>query len=118
MKITDPEMAKKMQRALRIGGCLYTLDDIEAGLQSGELQGHVEGDTWAITQVHQWPQRKAVNVLFVIGSLENSLKLEEKVESWAKSKDATLLTAIGRGGWWMHRTPGWKMVGNLYSKGI
>ena len=118
MKIIDPIMADKMRRALKVGDDLYNLDDIEAGLASGDLQGHVEGDTWAITQIHQWPRKKAVNVLFVVGSLENSLKLEAKVEAWAKEQGATLLTAIGRGGWWSHRTPNWKIVGNLYSKVI
>ena len=118
MKITDPVMADKMRRALKIGDDLFNLEDIEAGLASGDLQGHVEGDTWAITQVHQWPRKKAVNVLFVVGSLENSLKIETKVSEWAKEQGATLLTAVGRGGWWQHKTPGWKVVGNLYSKVI
>lgn len=118
MNITDPEMAEKMRRALKIGDDLFNLDDIEAGLKSGELQGHVEGDTWAITQVHQWPRKKAVNVLFVVGSLDNSLKMEEKVTQFAREQGATLLTAVGRGGWWQVRTPGWKIVGNLYSKVI
>jgi len=118
MNISDPIMAEKMHKALRIGGDLYNFDDVMADLQSGRMQGHVEGDTWAVTQVHQWPRRKAVNVLFVVGSLENSLKLEAKVEAWAKSIDAELLTAVGRGGWWQHRTPGWKIVGTLYSKDI
>jgi hypothetical protein len=107
-----------MRRALKRGDDLFSLDDIEAGLMSGDLQGHVEGDTWAITQIHQWPRKKAVNVLFVVGSLQNSLKLEAKVETWAKEQEATLLTAVGRGGWWQYRTPNWKIVGNLYSKVI
>jgi len=118
MNITDPVMVDKMRRALKVGGDLFSLDDIESGLTSGDLQGHVEGDTWAITQVHQWPRKKAVNVLFVVGTLENSVKLENKLEAWAKEQGATLLTAVGRGGWWSFRTPGWKIVGNLYSKVI
>ena len=118
MNITDPAMADKMRRALKQGDDLFNLDDIEAGLTTGDLQGHVEGDTWAITQIHQWPRKKAVNVLFVVGSLDNSVKLENRIESWARDQNATLLTAVGRGGWWAFRTPGWKIVGNLYSKVI
>ena len=118
MKITDPEMAEKMRRALKVGDDLFNLEDIEAGLASGVMQGHVEGDAWAVTQIHQWPRKKAVNILFVVGSLENSLKLEAKVEMFAKMQNATLLTAVGRNGWWQHKTPGWRIVGNLYSKVI
>jgi hypothetical protein len=118
MNIIDPVMLRKMARALKLGDNLYTLDDIEAQLATGNMQGHVEGDTWAITQVHDYPNRKAVNILFVVGTLENSLKLEAKVESWSKDIGADLLMAIGRGGWWQFRTPGWRMIGTLYSKDI
>lgn len=116
--IINPDMKKKMDRALRSGDGLYSLEDVEAGLKSGNMQSHVEGDTWAITQVQQWPRRKAVHVLFVVGTLENSVKLEAKVESWAKDIGADLITAIGRGGWWLHKTPGWRIVGTLYSKDV
>ena len=118
MNITDPEMLRKMEKALRLGGNFYTLDDIQAGIMAGDLQGHVEGDTWAITQVQQYPQRKVVNVMFVVGSIPHAAKLEEKIGIWAKELGATLITATGRDGWWAHRTPGWKMMGALYSKDI
>jgi len=107
-----------MARALKCGDNLYDLHDIDTALKQGHMQGHVEGDTWAVTQVQQFPKRKAVNVLFVVGSLENSLKLEAKVEAWAKDIGADLLMAVGRGGWWQFRTPGWRMIGTLYSKDI
>ena len=118
MNIDDPEMFKKLIRALEVSGNLYTLSDIEEGLNSGSLQSHVEGDTWAITQVHDWPQRRAVNILFVIGSIEDTAELEAKIEKWAKDINANLLTATGREGWWKVRTPGWKTTGTLYSKDI
>lgn len=117
-KVTDPAMLAKMLRALKLGDNLYTLDDIVEEMGKGNLQGHVEGDTWAVTQVHKFPNRKTVNVLYVVGSLENSIRLEAKVEEWAKSIGATLLTATGRGGWWQHRTPGWRITGTMYAKDI
>ena len=116
--INNAEIMKKMERALKISGNLYRMEDILMEMEKGNLQGHVEGDTWAVTQVHIYPNRKAVNVLFAVGSLENSLKLEPKVEAWAKEQGATLLTATGRGGWWQHRTPGWRVVGTMYAKDI
>jgi|SRR4249920_2798073 hypothetical protein len=118
MIISDEKMAKLMSKALKLGGDLYTLDDIDKQLLTGDMQGHVEGNTWAITQVHDWPHRKSVNILYVVGNLDDSIKLETRIENWAKGIGASLLTGIGREGWWEYRLPGWKKVGTLYSKDI
>jgi hypothetical protein len=118
MNISDPKMLKKMERALRFNDYMLDLDDIQYGLDTGEMQGHVIGDTWAITQVHNWPRQKSVNILFVVGNLEEALKLEDKITTWAKEIGATVLTGIGRDGWWESRTPGWRKVGTLFAKDI
>ena len=116
MIITDPHMLRKMDRALKEGNQLFDLNSILENLRDGSMQGHIEGDTWAITQVHDFPCKRTVNIVFVVGHIEESLKLEAKVEAWAKEMGADLLTAVGREGWWEHRTPGWKKTGVLYSK--
>jgi valyl-tRNA synthetase len=54
----------------------------------------------------------------VIGNLDDSFKLEMKIEKWAKEIGADLVTAVGREGWWDHRLPGWKKQGAIYSKDI
>lgn len=118
MKITDPAMQRKMGKALKVNGDVFDLDDIREALKVGKMQGHVEGDTWAITQVHEWPRKKSVNILYVIGSLDDSVKLESKITEWAKEIGANFITAIGRDGWWKFKTPGWKKMGILYSKDI
>ena len=118
MIITDEAMRKKMDRALALGGNLFTIDDIDEYLIRGKMQGHVEGNTWALTQVHDWPRRRDVNILYVAGFMEDAVALEAKIEKWAKSIGAKAITAVGRDGWWEWRTPGWKKVGTLYSKGI
>jgi hypothetical protein len=111
-------MAAKMNEALKASGDVYDLRDIQDLLKDGMMQGHVEGDTWAITQVHDWPKKKSVNILYVVGSLENSIRLEGKITEWAKEIGADFITAVGRDGWWERRTPGWKKVGTLYSKDL
>jgi len=45
MKISDPEMAAKMDKALRVGGDTFSFSDIQEYLKDGRMQGHVEGDT-------------------------------------------------------------------------
>ena len=119
MRITDPAMLKKMERVLKMNNNVFNLEDIREELQSGRMQSHSVGDTWAITQVHQWPRRKSVNVLFVVGSLGDSYQMEKRIEEWAvREAGADLITAVGRDGWWNKRTPDWKKMGTIYSKDI
>jgi hypothetical protein len=117
MIIAD-KMIVKVARALNQANNIYTLEDIDRALSSGDMQSHVYRDTMAVTQVHQWPRRKAVNILFVIGNLGDAIVLHDKIEKWAKSIGADLMTAVGREGWWEHRLPGWKKQGSLYAKDI
>ena len=117
MKISD-EMVGRVNRALAEGGNLFTVDDIDAQIASGNMQGHVEGNTWAVTQVHDWPNARTVNILFVIGSVHEGMILEDKIVEWARGLGATKLTGIGRDGWWGHRSANWQKVGTLYSKDI
>ena len=118
MIITDEKMRFKMDRALKIGGDTYTLDDIEAGLASGDMQGHVFEETWAITRVHDWSHKRSVDVICIVGDIQGALILEQIVCEWAKSIEADFITAIGRDGWWGFHTPGWQKAGTLYSKDL
>ena len=118
MIIHDAFMLKRMERALKLGGDLFSLEDIAKELNEGTMLGHVENDTWAVTRVHDWPRKRSVDVLFVVGNLEGSLLLEKKIADWAKSQNASLITATGRDGWWKYRVDGWKKTGTLYSKDV
>lgn len=118
MNIIDPEMKHKFDRALAQGQNLYDLDDIGNALTTGHMQSHVIGNTMAITRVHDWPQKRSVEILYVVGDLTESLAMDKYLEEWARSIGANLVTAVGRDGWWEHRTPGWKKIGTLYAKDI
>jgi hypothetical protein len=118
MVITDPKMARLMDKALQRGNSLFNWADIDENLKSGKMQGHVEGNTWAITQVHEWPRRKSVNILYVVGTMEDVPKLEAKIERWAKEIGADFMTAMGRDGWSKFCPADWRKIGTLYSKDI
>ncbi len=111
-------MMKKMERALRHANGLYSLADMGDALREGKMQGHVSKVTWAITQVSDYPQKRVVDITYVVGNMEGSLELQDKITEWAKEHHANLITAVGREGWWEHRTPGWRKCGTLYSKDI
>lgn len=118
MNAVDPKMRAKVEKALKLANNTYDFDDIMNQLQTGHMQGHVVGDTWALTQVHDWPQRRSVNILFVIGDMKDLSELEAKVTQWAKDHGADFLTATGRDGWQSMMHDGWKAIGTLYSKDL
>lgn len=122
MKITDPKMADKMKKALKSANGVFDLDDIMNALQTGTMQGHVVGDSWAITQIHDWPQRRSVNILFVVGNKEDLPVLNTRVEEWAKNVGADFITAHGREGWEEYlgsdMGKGWRKSSTVYSKDL
>lgn len=69
MIIKDAFMKKRMERALRAGGDLYNLIDIAKELHEGNMQGHVAKDTWAITQLQDFPRKRVVDIFTVVGNM-------------------------------------------------
>jgi len=118
MRITDLAMAKKMERALRQGGNLYTLDDIENALATGAMQSHTANGTWVITAVGKFPNTKSVDILYVVGDLEGAFIVDKQLEDWAREIGATFMTAIGREGWEKRLGRGWKKSAIQYTKDI
>lgn len=116
--IIAEHMRKKMERALKHANDCYDLDDIENALMQGKMQGHVIGNTWALTQVHDFPQKRSIEITFVVGDLLESIEMEKYLTDWARAMGANMITAVGRDGWWERRTEGWRKVGTLYAKDI
>jgi hypothetical protein len=118
MRITDPSMERKMHRLMRDGNHCYTLDDVMSQIDAGTMQSHTFDNTWVITQVHEFPQRKAVDLTFVVGHADEFLEGLPSLYDWTKSIGADLITGSGRDGWWSRRLPGWRRMGSLYSKDL
>jgi len=117
--IKDPIMLKKMERALKQGGNLYTLDDIGIALHNGDMQSHTADGTWVITTVSKFPYKKSVDVLFVVGDLEGAFVVDRQLEGWARDVvKADFMTAAGRDGWEKRLGRGWKKTANIYTKDI
>lgn len=114
----DPRMRRKVDRLMRDGNNCYTLDDIMKEIDQGTMQSHVFGDTWVITQVHDFPQRRSVDLTFVVGEADEFLAGLPKLYDWSREIGANLITGSGRDGWWSKRLPGWRRMGSLYSKDL
>jgi len=118
MRVLDPAMQRKIERLMKDGNNCYTLDDIMECVRKGTMQSHVFGETWVLTQVHEWPQRKSVDLTFVVGHADEFLENLPKLYHWTKDIGADLITGSGRDGWTKRLLPGWHRMGSLYAKDL
>ena len=77
------KLEKRLKRALALGGNTHTIDDIKQAIDIGSMQCFVKGDSFAITEVINAPQKRFLNVFLVVGDI-NILELHDDVEAFAK----------------------------------
>ena len=105
----------KLQRVLARMGGLYTLHDILQAIAEGKMQSFAQGDSVAITRVALYPRAKAVEVLAVVGSLDEARVLHDRVFEFAAREGASVVLAYGRPGWMPDaRARGWKVKARNY----
>lgn len=106
---------RKLSRLLdRLGG-LYTTHDILTAIAEGRMQSFAEGDSWAVTQIAKFPRGRLLEILVVIGALDDCRALLDKVFQFANDHDIGLVQAYGRRGWLDHPlTSGWKIRTKSY----
>jgi hypothetical protein len=104
-----PYHAKLARLLDRMGG-LWTVQDILSAIAEGRMQSFVEGETWAITQIACFPRAKLLEILVVVGVLDDCQKLLDRIFQYANDHDIGLIQAYGRRGWLDHPlTAGWKI---------
>jgi hypothetical protein len=104
-----PHHAKLARLLDRMGG-LWTVSDILGAIAEGRMQSFVEGDTWAITQIAQFPRARLLEILVVVGALDDCQRLLDRIFQYANDHDIGLVQAYGRRGWLNHPlTSGWKI---------
>lgn len=115
---------KKLDERLRFEallareGNLYSFDDIMSSIQSGDMQGFTDGETWVVTSVVEYPQKKVLHVLYVLGNLDGVKALEPRIIEFAKNLGATMMMASGRLGWLKRVPMGWKSTSVSWHKEI
>jgi hypothetical protein len=100
-------------------GGLYTVQDILANIRKGEFQSFVEGDTWAVTQVSDFPQKRVLDIVAVVGNLDEARILYHQVLAFAEDHGVKLVRADGREGWGPDaELHGWRKAGIVYYKDL
>ena len=104
-----PYHAKLARLLDRMGG-LYTVSDILAAIAAGHMQSFAEGDSWAITQVVQFPRARLLEILIALGDIDECRTLHSRILQYARDNGIGLVQAYGRRGWLDHPlTSGWKI---------
>ena len=106
---------KKLARVLARAGNLYTLNDILTELAQNKMQSFVEGESVAITRIAVYPRAKVVEVLAVIGRIDEARALHDRILIFAAEVGARVIQAYGRHGW-LHdaQRRGWKVIAENY----
>jgi hypothetical protein len=106
---------KKLARVLDRMGGLYTINDILSEIAQNKMQSFVEGESVAITRIALYPRCKVVEVLAVIGKVDEARVLHDRVLIFAAEVGAGVIQAYGRKGW-LHdaQRRGWKVIAENY----
>lgn len=107
---------KDLEKLLKRQGGLYTYADVINYIYEGKFQSFCAGDTWLVTQVHKFPRKTVLDVVFVVGDGKDIEALEEKLTEFAKEIGADMMTATARLGWTKTKHPGWKITTVNYMK--
>jgi hypothetical protein len=101
---------RKLARLLDRMGGLWTVQDIETAIAENRMQGFTEGESWAVTQIAEFPRARLLEILVVVGALDDCQKLLDRIFQYANDHDIGLVQAYGRRGWFGHPlTDGWKI---------
>jgi len=105
----------KLQRVLDRMGNLYTVNDILTEIAQNKMQSWVEGESWALTRIALYPRAKVVEILAVVGKLDEARKLHDRILVFAAEVGAGVIQAYGRSGWMPDaQRRGWKVIAANY----
>jgi hypothetical protein len=96
-------------------GNLYSVQDILTEIAANKMQSFVEGESVAITRIALYPCAKVVEVLAVVGNLDEARRLHDRILIFAAEIGAGVIQAYGRSGWMPDaQRRGWKVIAENY----
>ena len=106
---------RKLERVLDRMGGLYLVTDILTAVRAGKMQMFAEGDSIAVTQIALYPRAKALEIVAVVGELEELRILHDRLMTFAAEIGASVIQAYGRKGWLPDATKrGWKIKAQAF----
>lgn len=105
-------------RMLQKFGGFYLVEDIIDLVRAGKMQSFVLGDSWAVTQICEYPRRRALDIVFMVGNKDELELLETDLIGFAREHDIDYMTANGRKGFIKKAYPGWNLVSATFVKDL
>jgi hypothetical protein len=88
-----------LSKGLRHGGSTHSVDDVIAGLRSGELQSFYNDDGMIMTMTANYPQKKVLEMFMALGNQDAISSLFDKeVVNYGQEIGADYVRAIVRPG--------------------
>lgn len=106
---------KKLARVLDRMGGLYTVSDVLEAIAANKVQSFVEGESWALTRIAAYPRARVLEVLAVVGRLDEARVLHDRILEFAAREGVKVIQAYGRMGWMPDAVArGWKVKAKNY----
>jgi hypothetical protein len=101
---------EKMGKVLDRMGGIYLVDDLLTAIGEGRMQSFAEGNSWAVTQVIQFPRARQLQIVAAVGDLADLDAMHDRVLDYARSEGIGLISTYGRRGWMSRALArGWKI---------
>ena len=85
--------------ALSYSNGTHTIEDIKEAVACGKMQFWPGVNSVIVTELIQFPRKKACNVFAAGGSLKEILIMRAFIEAWAKDNRCDFIQCSGRKGW-------------------
>lgn len=118
MKHEKHPLQIRTEQMLADFGGFYTFEDILEGIEVGRFQSFAYGETWAVTQICEFPRKTVLEIMFVVGHEEDFEMIHTDILGWARDRDIPYAMANARLGFDRKKMPGWKMVSALFVKDL
>jgi hypothetical protein len=101
---------QKLARVLDAMGGIYHVDDLLTAIGENRMQSFAVNNTWAITQVNDFPRAKQLQVVAMVGDRDDFEPMHAAIVDYADRNNVGLISAYGRRGWmpWA-LSHGWKI---------
>lgn len=100
---------RKLERVLDRMGNTHLLSDILTAIHEGRMQSFAENNSWAVTQLQDFPRARQLQLIAMVGDLADIDSLHSKILAYADEVNAGLLSTYGRLGWL--REGSWQRLG-------
>jgi hypothetical protein len=108
-----------LERALAYAGGTHTLDDVLAGIASGEFQAWPGERSILLTKIMAHPQLLEACCFLAAGDMDEIQQLYPVMLEWAKAKGCQRASFMGRPGWqrtFLTKDEGWTSRLVVYEK--